>query len=440
MNTEGTGVAASAPPVAPAGTEQPVAPAVPATPAAPPPAEDLKLTEGTGKAAARTRTAERMRAREERAARDTAIAEAARQKALGQPRIEAGVREGGQFKSGEEVPPAAAAPAAPAEGVVPVAPAGTGTPAPAPTTETSVAAQAPAGMVDVPLPEGHPLRDRGRTFVRVAQEFEADVRNGINSTMRLKQVEAERDTLARDNAILEARRQALAGNLPNPERDPTLKALLDQVRAAKWGDKTGDQMAETLIAAFQASEHLAIIQAEGRAHVEHEEARTAGQVFADIQAQAGQVLQVWAQANELQGRIPQLVRQYYAAVDTRNTRDKVNIPPTTAEFFEWVKPAYRADPRVQQAIAALRQQDQTAERERIRLEVQAEFERKQADAASAAATRRAGLPPTSRALPPTQSSPPAAAPAKPAAPPQHGSHRRDGRARAAEIAQRYARP
>ena len=440
MSTDSTGASQAAPPVAPAVTEQPVAPAAPAveaTPAAVPDGTTVKLTDGTSKMASRTRVAERIRAREERAARESEKAEAARQKALGQPRVEAGVKEGGQFKEGEGTPAAATAPAeaTPATPAAATAPA-SGTEAPKP---TPAAATAPAGMVDIPLPDGHPLRDRGKTFIRVAQEFESEARNGINAAIRARELEVERDNLARNNALLEARTQALAGDLPNPERDPALKALRDQVRAAKWGDKTGDQMAEQLIASFQARERLAVIDAEGKATVEYEEARTAGQVFSDIQLEAGQVLAIWAQSGELAGRIPQLVKQYYAAVDQRNTRDGVNIPPSKAEFFEWVKPAYRADPRVQAAIQQLRQSESAKERERIRLEVQAEFERKQAEAATAATQRRSALPPTSRALPPQQSTTPAPAPAQPAAP-KPGSHRRDARQRAGEIAQRYARP
>lgn len=432
MSTPGTGATETAPPVEPAVTEQPAAPVVETAPSTTStPESEVKLTEGTGKMAARTRTAERIRAREERQQKEVEVAEAARQRALGQPRVEAGKPEGGEFKKED----AAAADAAPAEGATP---AGTASAAPAPTTDP--VATAPAGMVDVPLPDGHPLRARGRTYIRVAQEFEADVRNGINSTMRLQTVESERDALARDNALLEARRQALAGNLPNPETDPHLRALIEQVKAAPegWMGKTGAEVAAMLTEAFKAQQELALIRAEGRAHVEHEEARTAGQVFADIQAQAGQVLGIWAQSGELQGRIPQLVKQYYAAVDQRNTRDNVNQPPTVAEFFEWVKPAYRLDPRVQAAITALRQQDQERDRERIRLEVKAEFEKKQAEAAAAAVTRRAGLPPTSRALP-QQSTTPAPAPT-PSAPPQPGSHRRNARQGAAERAMKYARP
>jgi hypothetical protein len=290
-------------------------------------------------------------------------------------------------------------------------------------------------MVDVPLPEGHPLRARGRTHVRVAKESEADVRNGINSTMQLKAVEAERDRLAKDHALLEARTQALSADLPKYESDPKWQALVKQIREAPG---FGDEMAEQIIASLKAREELTVVRAEGQATKDFDDARYMGTLEQDVLTRAPQVFSIWATAGEL-WRVPQMFQQYVGAVDTHNQVHKQNLRPTSEGFLEWMRPHYGKDPRVQAAVTKYRTEEQNRERERIRAEERAKLTKQQQQVAADAAQRRAGLPPTSRALPSTTTQP-ATEEAPTREPPQHGTHRKAARERAAEIGRRYARP
>ena len=109
------------------------------------------------------------------------------------------------------------APAAPAE-ATPAAPAA---PA-APGTETKPAdAAAPAAAIRVPIPEGHPLRDSGRTYIEVTSaEDERAVRASLNSHTRraeVERLEAENADLRKKQIEREARDAATNKWVNRPE-------------------------------------------------------------------------------------------------------------------------------------------------------------------------------------------------------------------------------
>lgn len=425
MTTESTGAAPEAPPVA---VETPTAPveAVETATDTQATTPEQQLTPGHGKSGAARRVAERMAKRDVERQR----AEAAREKALGQPRKEAGTQTedgkpaGGQFTKEQTDAAAAAAPASTPDGAPAAPPEKT-----APTTPA--AAKAPDGMVDVPLPEGHPWRDRGRSHIRVAKEFENETRAGINAAMRLRDVESERDRLARENLLAEARQKALSGDLPKVASDPKWQALIEQVRAAPG---FGDEMAEQILALAKANEEWTVVRAESEAARNFELTQMMTRLEDEVMGQASQLLEVWSSHGEM-WRVPHLFRQYVNAVDARNQREGRDIPPSRAEFFEWIKPHYRQDPRVQQRVQALRDADRQREEAKIRADERAKAERERAEAAKDAALRHAAKPPLAR-VPQRQSQAPVPPPppAEPAAPQQ--SRRKAAQQRAREIATR----
>lgn len=434
--SEVTGAAAQVPPVESPAAPAPAAPEAPETvqPAAQP--EELELVKGEGRSGARRN----VRKRAERMAREAEArnkAEAARDRAIGQSRKPAGTPEGGEFaKDGtsatEQAPDAqAAAPGAPADtaGAAAAPPAGS-------QVEPSPAGTAPEGWVDIPLPEGHPWRERGRTHHRVPKDQEREGRAGVNAALRLRDTEAEVEALRRENALLEARRNALSGNLPNVESDPRYKALFDQISEAPG---FGPEMAEQIKAALQAAPELKVMKAEQEASAQIEFGRTAHRIASQIEAKSAEVLGIWAKAGELQARLhgPHgLIPQYYAAVDARNTREQTDVPPSPDEFFQWVRQAYAADPRVQAEIQRIRREDQVRSEEQIRAKVRAELAEEQRQKAQEIAERHKAKPPTSRALPSTSSTPSTeAAPTR--EPPKFGQGRNAAKAR---IRERYGSP
>jgi len=429
--SEATGVSQGAPPapepvVAAPATPEPAAPAA-AVPEAPK-AEEKELSQGTGLMGASRRARERAERMAARAAADTERAEAARERALGQPRQEAGATTedgkpaGGQFKQEEAVPKVAATPA-PDAGAL--APAKEGSSAPAPE------------LVEIPLPDGHPLRDRGVKSIRVAKESEQEARNGVNAAIRARQLESERDELTRNLALLEARNKALSGDIPKYETDPKYLTLIEQVRAAPG---FGDEMADQLLAAFKAREELTIVKAEGTASREFDQQRMAMRIEGDIMSQATQVLDIWNGAGEIDFRVPELIRQYFAACDQRDGATGRQQPPSAAEFFEWVKPAYRADPRVRTAIEQLRANEARQRENAIRAEERRKVKAEQDAQAAEGAKRRAGLPPTSRPIRAGTDAGTTPAPEPARQPAQFGQHRKHARSNAAEIGRRYGQP
>lgn len=393
--------AGAAPEVAPAeATPEAVTPEV--TPESVEQAQELELVRGKGRPGALQNVRKRAeRFAKEAAARNTA--EAARERALGQPRKPAGTSEGGEFAKGEGSEPAPSPEVAAEQVAATTKPAaetvaGEGSEG---ITKSAGTAKAPDGWVDIPLPEGHPLRDQGKTHIRALKEQERDIRSGINAAIKLREAESERERLLRQNALLEARQAALSGDQPNPDSDPSVQELLRQIREAPG---FGDGLAERVLQGLKADAELRVIKAERQAETDFSIERTAAQVAGDIESKAAEMFRIWSQAGEVQRHLhgPRgLIAQYYAAVDDRNQRDGTNLQPSTGEFFRWAQQAYAADPRVRAEIERIQKADKTRTEEEIRAKVRAEFEEEQRKKAAEAAQRHSKLPPTSRPLPST---------------------------------------
>src|SRR3989304_413329 len=125
-------------------------------------------------------------------------AQESRQRAHDQPRTESG-----KFTT-EATDEAAAA-------AEPLTPAEAGDSGPGePSAEAAEDQPLEAGKVRIELPEGHPLRDQGRTFYDVPEMEERQWREAINGAARRKEVDEARTALQqREKELAEMRRQAL---------------------------------------------------------------------------------------------------------------------------------------------------------------------------------------------------------------------------------------
>lgn len=410
-----TGVAAEAPPVESPAVEAPVEPAVEAVP-------EPELEEGAGRHIARRRTLQRAKAAQERYARGL-------EEGRGQPREEAGQPEGGQFKTEEPEgePPAAVVEATEVPTETPAA--ATSEAVAADSQVETPAADASGDWVDIPLPDGHPLRDRGQTQIRAWKEQEAEVRNGINAAVKLRETQRELEIERRDRTMLEARTKALGGDGLNHEADPRYQALLQQVRDAKG---FGDEMADELISGMDAKRELAQVRAEQQASIDLHTQKTTDEFADATYARAQEVFGVWRDSGELDMRVVPLMKEYVLRVDNLNTSDGGRRVPNVDEFFHYARRAYGSDPRVAAAVKQLQEGDKTREIEKIRHEERVRLTAEHAKDAAAAATRHATRPPLGRpgALPTTQT--PEPEPVVDRTPKRAGNYAKEARARILE--------
>lgn len=92
------------------------------------------------------------------------------------------------------------------------------------------ATSVPEGFVKVPLPEGHPLRDRGREFIIAPADMENDYRGLVGANARRAEVEQ----LQAKNAELEEkllREQARESAWKKAKADPQTLAAIEEVRS-----------------------------------------------------------------------------------------------------------------------------------------------------------------------------------------------------------------
>ena len=357
-------------------------------------------------AAVEPQAEEQKKPRNKSEARRMAVQDAKRlaaQRAAEQPREPAGTPEGGQFVTDQaeapveqETQPEAVVEETPVdEGIaltdLTVAPEVPGEVAP--DADTAVAEAPAAGTVTIPLPEGHPWRDRGETELRdIPAEQEEFVRAGINAAMQNRELKKAEER----NALLEARLKALQGDLPAQfERDPKLSRLLTDI------SETYDaETAELVKAGFLALQNEEVSKVEAQTMAEFETRQYADSVRRTVFSEAPTHFPVWAQnPAELHAHLERLVPEYGDLVDARNrmyaSQNRPPMRPTAQEFAAWVKAnAYANDPRVKaQATAASRAAEQKREDE-IRREVQAERDKAEAERLQDAAARHRSRPPS----------------------------------------------
>lgn len=332
-----------------------------------------------------------------------AAAEASRDKALEQPRVEAGTPEGGEFKKVEGEPAGEPAVETPADAQAPAKPVAAAAGASAATPDESAVAETPAPeLVTIPLPEGHPWRDRGETEVRTTPDQERQMRAAINAADRIRGM----DTLEQTNALLEARLRALeSDDLPAQyQTDPKLVHLLNEI-AEKYDPETRALIESGLDALQQ--QH--VNQYEQGAMADVQRRGIASNFITQTLEAAASMVPVWVESGETQYRLAPLMQEYGNLVDGRNQllvqQGKRETPPTTQEFYRWIAQSYMSDPRARAKMDAQAQVRREAETERIRAEEREALETAEAAKLQETADRHATRPPSPAARTPTQATP-----------------------------------
>lgn len=357
-------------------------------------AQTAEAPKGTEAAPKAPKTRAEARRQAIKAAKDLApkVAEAAKERALRQPREEAGKPEGGQFKAEGEQESAPGAEDAATVASEQQAEAADVAEADSTDSEPTEAAKvADDGLVSVPIPDGHPLREQGKDHVKVPAESERDIRAILNAAARSRDLERVQE----DKARLEARLNALQGDLPNPKTDPTISELLRQIEEAEG---FGPELRAKVEAAFGAQAKLAELQAEREAMQGVWMQRQVSTWASEVDMEAANKLSVWAESGELGVRLPAYKQEYLRNLDAHNERlpeGSRPIQPTTDHFFQWLGAAYKQDPRVQAKLTKLQQAEKEAEEARIRAKVLADVEKKKAAEAEDAKQRHSARPPIS---------------------------------------------
>lgn len=391
--TKGTAAPESAPvETAPAAAEQA-------------PAEQPKTEEPT-KAGPRTspRTQQRRQAHD-RAARlehARAQAEAARERALSQPREEAGKATqegepaGGRFKKegGEE---AAAAPAPEAQ---PRAESQADAGAKPPATEASATPDGaapgkepvPDGMVRIPLPEDHPWRQRGHTYWDAPKHLENETRAAVNAVAERHQLRQQLERQAEERAILEARIKARESDLPF-KPDPRMEHLLKDIERNYSAEE-----AELIRRGLDSLNETTLTRAELRARQEIVEQRQGREFYESVHAEAARRFPVWAEQGVVKRYMDSAVRQWGRIVDANNAqRAHQGLEPiglNTEDFFRWAATKYASEPAVLAAMRAKQEQERETERERIRREERERIQAEERQKLEEAAGRHRTLPPS----------------------------------------------
>lgn len=352
------------------------------------------------------RTQMRRQAHERAKARE-AQAEAARQRALEQPRKDAGTPEGGQFtKEGEEEESAAQPEAAEqaevaaesVEDVTPdaptepeaAAPAGEKDTAQAPaeeasTQQTSAAGDKPApGVVMIPLAEDHPYRRRGITEWPSAPHLERETRGMLNAV-------AERGRLVEEQEILKARLKAQQSDLPY-QPTPRMETLLADIEK-----QYSPEEAALMRRALDSLNERELTRAEMEARQAVAERHEAERLVASVQEQAAARFPVWAKQGVLDRYMVSALNRYGEHLTAENRiRAEHGREPLRASrdhFFQWAGPKYAADPAVVADYQARQQADTDKQRKRIRAEEQERLAAEERKRLEQAAERHSSLPP-----------------------------------------------
>ena len=212
--------------------------------------------------------------------------------------------------------------------------------------------EVPAGYVRIDLPEGHPLRERGRESALVPEADQDYHRWAVNNAVRARSLEQMRENAAQIeqravelHATLQAREAFVAELFNNP-------AVITQVQEIR--EYHGEDAAKRFVAGLMSE------QAEGV----QERVRTASQQYQqqqiDQQAHAyvENVLQQSAARYAEWG--PQEIRESLAAfgsyIEARGVAE-----PSPEDFFRFADAAYIATPRVQESLRAQQAREREAQ-------------------------------------------------------------------------------
>lgn len=257
------------------------------------------------------------------------------------------------------------------------------------TTDAEAGTEPPDGHVRIALPEGHPLRDRGREFVDAPKADEDYHRWAINNAVRRAEVEQYQSRLAQMEEQL-VRLQATQGATAEWQNTPEYREAFAQYQEIAAVDQ---KAAERFWKGVQGELQEVAEKKFGEAQTQRTQQQNV-QRAQQFQAEAAQVIQGYMPPEVLQ--IPAIGQAYQQAlyeyaneVEFRELRgEKVEYDPyAVARRFNVIAEQI---PQVSQWIKGQREQQTAAEREKIAAEVKAkaeaeakERERKQLEAATA---------------------------------------------------------
>lgn len=400
MSDEAKEVAAEAP--AETSDTQPAAPEAPAT----------DTGEGKDSSEPGPRTSPRTRQRRQALERASSLAdkaEAARRRAMEQPRENAGATTdegepaGGRFKKGEAEaeprpePETAAEPEAEgeaqadtqADGDEPPEPASEAAPDAEPEPE---AAPAESGKtVRIPLPDDHPFRARGVTEWDAPAERENETRAMLNAVAERHQLRKDLEAEREQAQVLQARLKAAQSDLPY-QPSPRMEHLLADIE-----NNYSAEEAELIKRGLDSLNERTLTDAEMAARRHVAEQRQGAEFYETVHSQAAKRFPVWANRGVLKGYMDSAIRQWGARVDRENAaRAEQGLRPLgldSREFFRWASTKYVEDPAVLADMQSREAKRAETEREKIRREERERLEAEEKKKLAEAAERQKTLPP-----------------------------------------------
>ncbi|WP_425153964.1 hypothetical protein [Candidatus Palauibacter sp.] len=242
------------------------------------------------------------------------------------------------------------------------------------------------GMVRIALPEGHPLRDQGHSYLDVPEADEAVYRSQLNNPVRANELERLKTQWRNDRAEL-ARLRAELDAMRDPEIQklqltPELEVVLNDLE-----QQYGPEQAKLFRDGIEAQRQRALGQKAESAMAEERGRMQAHQLLSEIRVQAARRYPVWAGDGALfypDGRVgPALadaIQMFGRMVDSGAAQ------PTAEEFFLLADREYIRDPRARQQVSDW-QQKQHEERITSLVEerVNTELEKLKTESASARA-------------------------------------------------------
>lgn len=237
--------------------------------------------------------------------------------------------------------------------------------------ETDAAEEKAATDDRIPLPEDHPLRDRGRQFFDELNRDE--IRSLINTPLRrreLDEAQTELQNLRRQLAQERAKAEVYSDPSTDPLNDPEVRTAYEDIRQAY-----GDEAAQAYLRGQDKRGEVA--QERAQEHERQASVQAAQQTFQrELLPRAGQLFEHWRtpgvppeQDVAFQQRLRPLLDQYGQLVD------QGAVQPDLGAFFDhFVTPTYLKDPAVLQKAKQMVEGQQSKTREQIEKEIRAERE------------------------------------------------------------------
>lgn len=236
------------------------------------------------------------------------------------------------------------------------------------------------GVVHVPLPEGHPLRDQGQESIPTTPEGERHVRALVNSHIRRKEVEeaqaeAQRkiDEVTEDNIRLRAELEASTALRTKLLQDPKIKQEYDSIR------NYSPEAAERYLRGLEA-EHQAETQSKVQEQVEEarrqrqtqRRQKTVQEFRADMKNHVRTAFPQVADVPQLDNVLERAFRAYGAELHDLERRGQ----PVQLDHKHFVQnhvvPHFMADQAIRERIRQRQKQEQQKKREQTERKAKAE--------------------------------------------------------------------